>query len=89
MGSYVSGVINREFAFVQVSLSTPGFTSFIAQEFDFVYRQFRVALGRPDLHHDVGFLPQAFGILDNFHARFFVSLVRDIRPLPRPFLDAD
>jgi len=35
VGSYVSGVVNREFAFVQASFSTAGFTSFVAQEFDF------------------------------------------------------
>lgn len=46
VGSYVSGVVNREFAFVQASLSTPGFTSFVAQEFDF-NRDWKAETGEP------------------------------------------
>jgi hypothetical protein len=34
VGSYASGEINREFAFLQASLSTPGLTAFVAQEVD-------------------------------------------------------
>lgn len=46
VGSYVSGTVNREFAFVQASLSTPGFTSFVAQEFDF-NRDWKAETGEP------------------------------------------
>jgi len=46
VGSYASGVINREFGFLQASISTPGFTAFVAEELD-LNRDWKAAAGDP------------------------------------------
>jgi len=46
VGSYAGGTVNREFAFLQASLNTPGVSVFLAQELD-VNREWKAAAGDP------------------------------------------
>jgi hypothetical protein len=46
VGSYAGGTVNREFAFLQASLATPGVSLFLAQELD-VNRDWKAAAGEP------------------------------------------
>jgi hypothetical protein len=46
LGSYAQGTVNREFAFLQASLSTPGITVFVAEELD-VNRAWKAEAGEP------------------------------------------
>jgi hypothetical protein len=46
LGSYALGTVNREFAFLQASLSTPGLTIFVAEELD-VNRDWKAEAGEP------------------------------------------